>query len=200
MISPDRTFSETGARSKIDYRDRFKQYKRLIVRNPNTPRMRTFVAQLERQLFQVHSPDNQAAEESDVIDEEDDFCVAFQNEVVLGDPILTSPILVPSLVEPTASLPSPDIPGASLPNPNVPGASLLDPDVPGAPLPTTPAEPLAVHESGEEPANKPTPATRKRSHKKNGEDEPAMAPNNRRSARNGGGTARNVGGGMATKA
>ena len=43
MISPDRTFLEMGAISRINYRDRFKQYKRLIIKNANTPRMSELV-------------------------------------------------------------------------------------------------------------------------------------------------------------
>ena len=193
IISPDRTFSEAGAISKIDYRDRFKQYKRLIIRNADTPRMRTLVTQLERELLQVHSPDEQAAEESEIINEEDDFCTAFQNEVILSDPTPSSPV-------PTSPIPaSPIEPAASLPNPNTPGAPLPTADIPDALPPTTRVEPPAILDNGEEPTE-PIPATKKRSRKKNDDDGPTTATNNRRSTRNAGGTARKVVGGKTTKA
>ena len=83
IISPDRAFSETGAISKIDYCDRFKQYKKFIIRNADTPRMRTLVAQLERELLQVRSPDEQAAEEPEPINEEVDFSVVLTRMVIL---------------------------------------------------------------------------------------------------------------------
>ena len=180
IISPDRAFSETGAISRVDYRDRFNKYKKFIIKHADTPRMRRLVAQLEKDFFQVHSPDSlSSAGEPEAIDEEEEFCLAFQNDTVISDPIPTSPILAPSLVEPTTPLPDPDVP-STLP-------------------PTTLVEPPAVLNSEEEPTNTPAPATKKKPRKKNGEDGPATAANNRRSARNGGGTVGMVVGGKATK-
>ena len=141
--------------------------------------MRRLVAQLEKDLFQVHSPDSLSSTgKPEAIDEEEEFCLAFQNDAVISDPISTSPILAPSLVEPPTLLP--------------------DPDVPSALPPTTLAEPPAILNSEEEPTNTPTPATKKKPRKKNGEDGPAAAANNRRSARNSG-TVGMVVGGKATK-
>ena len=179
MISPDRTFSETGAISRINYRDRFKQYKRLIIKNANTPRMSELVVRLERELLQVYSPDSQDTGEPEATNEEDDFCLAFESEVVLGDPIPPSPISAPSPIELAASLPNPYIPGAL--------------------LPTIPVEQPAVPDS-EEPTDKLILATKTQSRKGSGGDKPTVVANNRRSARNAGGTARKAAGGKTTKA
>ncbi|KAF9790700.1 hypothetical protein BJ322DRAFT_988395, partial [Thelephora terrestris] len=53
IISPDHTFSEKGAITKIDYRDRFKQYKKFIIKTLESPRMKMLMAQLESELFQI---------------------------------------------------------------------------------------------------------------------------------------------------
>jgi len=58
IISPDRLFAEKGAVSKINYYDRFKQYKKLIVKNIDSPQMKVLVAWLNALLFQIHSKDN----------------------------------------------------------------------------------------------------------------------------------------------
>lgn len=181
IISPDRSFSEMGAITQVNYRDRFIKYKKFIIRNADTPRMRALVERLEKDLLQGHSPDGQvsSAGEPEAIDEEEDFCLAFQNDAVISDSVPTSPILAPSPVEPTA-----------LP---------LDPDVPSPPLPTTPIEPPAAPDS-EEPAESLAPATKKKPRKKNSEDQRAVPVNNRRSTRNAGGTTGIVVGGKAAKA
>jgi hypothetical protein len=86
IISPDRLFAEKGAITKINYHDRFKQYKKLIVKNINSPQMKVLMAQLDAQLFRTESKVNQASpaveEESD--DDEDIFSRAFQEQVTLS--------------------------------------------------------------------------------------------------------------------
>jgi hypothetical protein len=88
IISPDHVFMEKGGITKINYRDRFKVYKKFIIRNADTPRMKRLVAQLNADLLHIHSPDNEVTPSStgepDATDEEADFCRAFQNEVVLS--------------------------------------------------------------------------------------------------------------------
>jgi len=57
ILSPDRTFSKTGAVSKTKYHDRFTQYKRFIVKHLNTPRMKELFAQYNVELFPANLPD-----------------------------------------------------------------------------------------------------------------------------------------------
>ena len=85
IISPDQLFSEKGAISKINYCDRFKQYKKLIIKNIDTPRMEQLITRLNTELFHVHSPNGPSSAGAQiVIDEEEEFCLAFQNEVTIG--------------------------------------------------------------------------------------------------------------------
>ena len=51
IISPDYLFAKKGTISKIDYYSCFKQSKRNIIKNIDSPQMKVLVAQLNAQLF-----------------------------------------------------------------------------------------------------------------------------------------------------
>ncbi|KAF9793538.1 hypothetical protein BJ322DRAFT_1017019 [Thelephora terrestris] len=190
IISPDQLFSEKGAISKINYRDRFKQYKRLIIKNIDTPRMVQLITRLNTELFHIHSPNEpSSAGARVVIDEEDEFCLAFQNEVTIDDSTesaqtepTTDPILPPSLSVPTAVGPS-TLP----PNPNTPSTPPF----------TNMAEPFAASDSEGEPAGRPTAAKKK---SKKGNDGAVVQANMRRTTRNAGGGTKKAGGAKTNKA
>ena len=93
LISPDHVFTEKGVVSKIDYRDRFKQYKKLIIKNIDSPQMKILMTRFNAQLLKIHSQDDQtpsACEQSDSEDE-DCFSRAFQEKVVLSTSLSLPP-------------------------------------------------------------------------------------------------------------
>ncbi|KAF9779196.1 hypothetical protein BJ322DRAFT_1172217 [Thelephora terrestris] len=178
IISPDHVFMEKGGITKINYRNRFKVYKKFIIRNADTPRMKRLVAQLNADLLHIHSPDNEVTPSStgepDVTDEEADFCHAFQNEVVLSGSTedvhtvsTTSPISalstsVSTRVEPVPSSTSvsvhvePVLSSISVSAHVELVPSTSNPDTVGGPPPTRPGEPPAVPGHKEGAAGKPT--------------------------------------------
>ena len=87
IISPDRLFAEKGAISKIDYHSCFKQYKRIIIKNINSPQTKALVARLNAQLFQIHSKDYKTTTslgEQGESEDEDTFSHAFQEQVTIS--------------------------------------------------------------------------------------------------------------------
>ena len=88
VLSPDPLFSESGTTSKINYSDRFKQYKKFIVKHLETPRMKILMAGLDAELFQPKPtdirPSASPAETQEADEEEDEFSHAFSNEIVQG--------------------------------------------------------------------------------------------------------------------
>ena len=87
ILSPDQVFSEKGAISKIDYHDRFTQYKKFIVKHLETPRMKELTAYLDANLFPSNSVDDQPNPSTEVheADEDgDEFSRAFSNSGVQG--------------------------------------------------------------------------------------------------------------------
>ena len=83
MLSPDPVFSETGSVTGIKYCDRFKQYKKLIVKLLETPRMNALFMRINAELFPVDRPDPQPSPSSTggVTEDEDDFARAFNDDV-----------------------------------------------------------------------------------------------------------------------
>ena len=85
ILSPDQLFSEKGAISSIKYHDRFKKYKKFLVKNIETRGTKALMARLNAGLFQTYSSGNQPAptstgeQESDI---EDYFSRAFQDEAI----------------------------------------------------------------------------------------------------------------------
>lgn len=97
IISPDLTFSEIGTVSKIDYRDRFKQYKKFIIRNIDAPGTKALMARLNAELFRTYSPGQSTplSTGEQEVSEEEDFSRAFQNRVVLStSPTHRQPLIV----------------------------------------------------------------------------------------------------------
>jgi hypothetical protein len=193
IISPDHDFSEKGAISKINYRERFRQYKKLIIKIIDAPRMKSLVARFNAQLFQVYSPDGQAslppAEEQAVVDEEEEFCRAFQDDVVISE-LLPGTVFrnfsynLSSATDSTPVLFTPVI----TPPPNPDALSVLPPNLGESPA--------AANAEGE-PTDEPAVTTKKKKSSKKTDKPPAEA--NRRSTRNDGGAARKAGG-KVTKA
>jgi hypothetical protein len=92
MLSPDPVFSETGSVTGIKYCDRFKQYKKLIVKLLETPRMNALFMRINAELFPVDRPDPQPSPSSTggVTEDEDDFTRAFNDDDVQGMSASTS--------------------------------------------------------------------------------------------------------------
>jgi hypothetical protein len=128
MLSPDPVFSETGSVTGIKYCDRFKQYKKLIVKLLETPRMKALFTRFNAELFPVDRPDPQPSPSSTggATEDEDDFARAFNDDDLQGmsastsisysnDPPRwkcdrgghrTSPLLLPWRLLPLSSRPS----------------------------------------------------------------------------------------------
>lgn len=111
MLSPDHVFSERGAISNIDYSGRFKQYKKFIVKNLDSPQMKALMARLNAQLFRTHSKNYGATpstHEQVECEDEEMFSRAFREQVVIGRSILSllSPYLIPRQDEGTAGVPA----------------------------------------------------------------------------------------------
>jgi hypothetical protein len=89
LISPDHTFSQCGAVTGINYSDRFKQYKRLIIKTIATPVIQALIARLNLEVLQSQQPDQATplspVEQQENNDEEEMFCRAFENNVALGN-------------------------------------------------------------------------------------------------------------------
>ena len=87
IISPDRLFAEKGATSKIKYHDRFTQYKKLIIKNINSPQMKLLMSQLNTQLFQARPQVDQISptDRQEESEEDDIFSRAFQEQVTLSN-------------------------------------------------------------------------------------------------------------------
>ena len=85
IISPDHLFAKNGATSKINYGDCFKQYKKFIIKNIDSPQMKLLIGQLNTQIFLTHQQDQQTSttDEQEGGDE-DDFSHAFQEQVTIS--------------------------------------------------------------------------------------------------------------------
>ena len=93
VLSSDPLFSETGAISKIKYHDRFTRYKKFIVKNLNTPRMKELFAQFNAELFPTDLPDRppsrSSTREQETDEDEAAFSRAFKDNNVQGTPYLS---------------------------------------------------------------------------------------------------------------
>ena len=86
LISPDSKFSERGSVTGINYYDRFKAYKRLIIKTIDTPRITALIAQLNTETLQICAPDPTVTTPSTVEQQnsdEEDFFSAFQKKATL---------------------------------------------------------------------------------------------------------------------
>ena len=176
IISPDRLFAEKGAISKIDYHSRFKQYKRIIIKNIDSPQMKALVARLNTQLFQIHSKDHQAissAGEQGESEDEDAFSRAFQEQVTIGMLSIIRSHSCCTLIfyQGESTVDVPIIPAINLPSTSISvptqGQSLIPPShIPAPSPPANPSEPLTIPEDEDEAAAIP----KKRSSKRNAKD------------------------------
>lgn len=170
IISPDRLFAERGAISKTNYRDRFKQYKKLIIKNIDSPQMKVLLARLNAQLFQVHSQDEKTlpVDHQEETEDEDAFSRAFQEQVNIGTLFiffsLTTLTLLQGENESTTNTPAQPTTSSSPPPTSVPmddEPTIAASNLPAPSLPINPGEPPTVPDDEVAlPTTKPVPGRR----------------------------------------
>jgi hypothetical protein len=87
LLSPDTKFSDRGATTGINYSDRFKTYKRFIIKAIDTPGIAALFAHINKQVLQIQPPDNGVTAQPTVEQQdsdEDELFRAFQDKATLS--------------------------------------------------------------------------------------------------------------------